>query len=102
MSQKSNPKRLGRIVVGVFAGASIPASAEIVVSPADLALVQTMPLLSIEPASPIGAGIVDRTVYTRTLPGVARDEGRASAMGRLVSDPVKRSHAVGHLAEEDF
>src|SRR4051812_10132233 len=42
------------------------------------------------------------SIRDRTLPRIWGEDGELTVMRRVLADPAKRAHAVGHLAEEDF
>jgi hypothetical protein len=89
-------------LASLIAFASLAAKAEVPMFLPDTPSIAVMPRLSMQPAPELSARLVDRTIYARTLPGLTQEQGRLAAMQRLAEDPVKQSHAIGHLAEEDF
>lgn len=50
----------------------------------------------------VDAALASEAVRTRTLVNVWREEGELAAMRRILADRAKGTHAIGHLAEEDF
>jgi hypothetical protein len=53
-------------------------------------------------ARKIDLGLASDSIHDRTLPRIWSEDGELTAMRRVLADPAKRAHAIGHLAEEDF
>jgi hypothetical protein len=51
---------------------------------------------------PADPGLASYTIRTRTLINLWQRDGDLVAMRRILADHIKRAHAVGHFAEDDF
>jgi hypothetical protein len=79
------------LALPVRAQVAASVSADIGAVPADL-----VGPVRIDPA------LASETIKMRTLVNLWQQQGDLAAMRRILADPIKRAHAVGHFAEEDF
>jgi hypothetical protein len=91
------PKKIGLSSI-ILLLVALPVRAQVVSLSADIG---ALPADLIAPAR-IDPSIASETIRTRTLVNLWQQDGDLAAMRRVLADPVKRAHAVGHFAEDDF